>query len=78
MFTDFRERERTGERTGEREREKERERERERERNIDRLPPIRTPTRDRTCNLLEYGMMLQATQWPGQGLPQFSRSLCNL
>ena len=30
-------------------------------------PPACTLTRDRTCNLLVYGMTLQPTEPPGQG-----------
>lgn len=37
-----------------------------RERNIDRLPPLLTPTGDRTCNPLVYGTMLQPPAPPGQ------------
>ena len=50
------------------------ERKREREernidvRNISQLPPIRAPTGNRTHDLWVYGMMLQPTEPPSQGL----------
>ena len=44
-----------------------RERKEEGERSIDRLPPVRAPTRDRTRNLLVYRRALQLScHWPGQ------------
>ena len=58
MFIDFREREE--EREGG-------ERDREREREIHSLPPICSPTGDRTHKLLVYGTTLQPTESPSQG-----------
>ena len=51
----------------------ERERERKREKHNVRekhpmLPPVHTPARDRTHNLLVYGTTLQPTEPPSQGL----------
>ena len=37
-------------------------------RNIDWLPPIYSLIRDQICNLMVYGMMLQPTEPPSQGL----------
>ena len=37
------------------------------QRNINQLPPMCTPTKNRTCNLLVYGTMLQPTEPPVQG-----------
>ena len=52
--------------------ERQRKRERERDvRNIDLLPLVGSPTRNRTCNLLVYGTMVQPTELPSQGMSDF-------
>ena len=37
------------------------------ERNMDRLPPVHTLTRNRTCSILVYRWMLQPTEPPATG-----------